>query len=129
MARGMTPSAIVISYFSLPTCLRAARPHRQASYFHTKPGSAPFLFVRLFICTGPTSITAIKTKKAIQGDGRLDEQIWQEAPQISSFTEQERDQGSPVSERTEVAVVYDKTNLYIGVWCYDSNTAGIIAQA
>ncbi len=37
-------------------------------------------------------------------------------------------EGQAASERTEVAILYDKENLYIGVWCYDNEPDKIIAQ-
>lgn len=64
----------------------------------------------------------------IEVDGMLDEKVWQVAPKANHFTQRELFIGQPVTERTEVAIVYDAENLYVGVWCYDSNAKGIRAK-
>ena len=66
---------------------------------------------------------------AIRLDGRLDEPAWQGAVRISNFTQRELDFGSPVSERTEVAVLIDRDALYVGFWGWDSDAEGIRASA
>ncbi len=68
------------------------------------------------------------TKSAIAIDGNLSEASWQQATHIQHFTQRELDFGKPVSEKTEVAVLYDKNNLYIGVWCYQKEPSGIVAK-
>lgn len=60
-------------------------------------------------------------------DGVLDEEIWQRAPVIDRFTQQEPKQGEPATERTEVRLLYDEHNLYIGVHAFDSKAEGILA--
>ncbi|MDA0327687.1 MAG: carbohydrate binding family 9 domain-containing protein [Gemmatimonadetes bacterium] len=59
-------------------------------------------------------------------DGRVDEAVWAEATAISDFTQQEPVEGAQPSERTEIRVVYDDDNLYIGAIIYD-DPAGILA--
>jgi hypothetical protein len=65
---------------------------------------------------------------AIKLDGVLDEADWAKAPRISNFTQRELNENMPVTEKTEVAVLYTATEMYIGVWCYDSEPDKIIAQ-
>lgn len=76
----------------------------------------------------PNVITASSITQSIQLDGDLTESDWQQAIRISNFTQRELLEGQPGSERTEVAIMYDKNNLYIGVWCYDSEPDKIEAQ-
>jgi hypothetical protein len=76
----------------------------------------------------PNTIQASFISNPIQLDGQLDEPEWQSANRISNFTQRELNFGESVSERTEVAVLYDKEKLYIGVWCYDRNPSAIIAK-
>ena len=66
----------------------------------------------------PDVVQAIKFDGKIKFDGVLDDSIWQIAPKVSNFTQRELDYGKPVSEKTEVAVAYDKNQLYFAVWCY-----------
>ncbi|HHJ53261.1 MAG TPA: hypothetical protein ENJ89_08725, partial [Caldithrix abyssi] len=76
----------------------------------------------------PNTIRAFYTDRPVKLDGRLSESAWQQAQHISNFTQRELNEGQPATERTEVAVIYDHKNLYIGVWCYDSDVSGLVAQ-
>ncbi|MFN3529893.1 MAG: DUF5916 domain-containing protein [Bacteroidia bacterium] len=78
--------------------------------------------------TDASKLRAVYTPEAPLIDGKLDEAAWQQAPRISNFTQRELTLGAPVSERTEVAVLYDDQKLYIGVWCYDSRPDKLIAR-
>ncbi|MGI9626986.1 MAG: DUF5916 domain-containing protein, partial [Longimicrobiales bacterium] len=59
-------------------------------------------------------------------DGRIEEAVWQAAIPMSDFTQQEPVEGGQPSERTEIRVVFDEDNLYIGAIIYD-NPDGILA--
>lgn len=59
-------------------------------------------------------------------DGRLDDDSWAEAQILSGFTQREPTEGQPVSERTEVRIVYDEKALYIGAWLFDSDPASLV---
>ncbi len=76
----------------------------------------------------PFFLHAYRTNEKIKFDGKLTEPIWQKAQHISNFTQRELDYGKPATERTEVAVVYDKHGLYFGIWCYQKD-ARIIAKS
>jgi len=76
----------------------------------------------------PSTLQAYPLTEKIKIDGILNEQVWQQVKHISNFTQRELDYGKPITERTEVAVVYDKNNLYIGIWCYQKNTENIVAK-
>ena len=62
----------------------------------------------------------------IQLDGRIDEAAWESAIPITDFTQQEPVEGGTPSEATEIRVVYDEDNLYIGAIIYD-DPEGILA--
>jgi hypothetical protein len=76
----------------------------------------------------PDTLKAMKTGAAIKLDGVLDEPEWAKAPRISNFSQRELNENAPATERTEVAVLFTKTDLFIGVWCFDSEPDKIIAQ-
>ncbi|MEX2584090.1 MAG: DUF5916 domain-containing protein [Gemmatimonadota bacterium] len=63
--------------------------------------------------------TAVRTAESIQIDGRPDEAAWLSAPMISEFTQVEPNEWAPVSERTEMRILYDDYNIYIAGWLYD----------
>ena len=76
----------------------------------------------------PNEINAYKINSPVKLDAVLDEPCWIEAQKISNFTQRELHNGEPVTERTEVAIVYTQETMYIGVWCYESDVKGIIAK-
>jgi hypothetical protein len=74
------------------------------------------------------SVNALPTTASIELDGKLNEDAWKNAERIDQFTQRELVLGEPASERTEVAILYDEENLYIGVWAYDSQPGKIVAK-
>ena len=77
---------------------------------------------------GNDSIIAFPVSESIKLDGLLDEAAWKMTPHITSFTQREPDFGRPGTERTEVAVLYNKSALYIGIWCYQKNVNKVRAK-
>ena len=65
-----------------------------------------------------TTARRIDTKLVI--DGELDEAEWDLAEPIRDFVQQDPSPGEPVSELTEVRILYDDDFLYVGVYCFDS---------
>lgn len=65
-------------------------------------------------------VIAIPTAERIEVDGELNEGIWQNALPATDFVQTEPYPGKPATERTEVRVVYDADNLYVGAFCFDS---------
>ena len=76
----------------------------------------------------PNTIRALKVTKKIVFDGNPSDSIWQSAHRISNFTQREPDFGKPATQKTETAVLFDKNNLYIGVWCYQNKDNVIISK-
>ncbi|MBI2402057.1 MAG: carbohydrate binding family 9 domain-containing protein [Gemmatimonadetes bacterium] len=60
-------------------------------------------------------------------DGVLDEAVWQTAAVIDQFIQQEPAEGAPATEQTEVRVLYDRRNLYVGVRAFSSAPGRVIA--
>ena len=75
-------------------------------------------------------ITAIYIEeKLIVIDGELDEPEWNRAGLAKDFIESDPYFGNPASELTEVRLLYDRQNLYVGVYCFDSEgEKGVIVQ-
>ncbi|HEX8030931.1 MAG TPA: DUF5916 domain-containing protein [Vicinamibacterales bacterium] len=61
-------------------------------------------------------------------DGQLNEEAWSLAPVQGNFIQREPDYGSPSSQKTEFRVLYDDKTLYIGVWVWDTDPAGIMGS-
>jgi uncharacterized protein DUF5916/cellulose/xylan binding protein with CBM9 domain len=70
--------------------------------------------------------TAKFTDQKITIDGKLDEPAWQTAEVSVGFTQQDPTEGVPSTQLTEVRILYDKNNLYFGIFCHDTDPAGII---
>ncbi len=56
----------------------------------------------------------------------LHDPIWQQSAAIGGFLQYQPNEGQPVSEQTEVRMMFTKDTLYIGVICYDREPDGII---
>jgi len=76
----------------------------------------------------PDTIQAVFINDQIKLDGNLNEAVWQTAPRTSNFTQRELTEGQPATKKTQVAILYDKKALYIGIWCFDSEPDKIIAS-
>ena len=73
-------------------------------------------------------IKPLLTREAIEIDGHLNEEAWSQTQMIDDFTQQSPDEGQPITERTEVRMLYDTEKLYIGFECYDSQPDKIVAN-
>jgi len=71
-------------------------------------------------------VTAITSEIVI--DGSLDEAPWIQAPKIGDLVQRIPEAGAMPTEKTEVTLLYDKDNLYIGVMCYDSEPQRVLAS-
>ncbi len=58
----------------------------------------------------------------------LGDPAWAQATPITGFTQEQPNEGQPVSERTEVRVIFTNDTLYIGAVMYDSDPSGIIVS-
>lgn len=61
-------------------------------------------------------------------DGSLDEAAWRNAPTIGTLVQRIPTAGAQPDERTDVKLIHDRDNLYIGVMCYDSEPNRILAS-
>jgi hypothetical protein len=77
--------------------------------------------------TGETAKAVIsRSASQITIDGVLDEPDWEAAKPIGEIRQREPLEGEKASEPTEVKLLYDSQNLYIGVMCFDSDPTHII---
>src|SRR5262245_46836430 len=73
-------------------------------------------------------LTALRTTGPIVIDGVLEEHDWAEAPVARGFIQNEPREGEPATEDTEVRMLYDSANLYVGVFAHDKDPNGIIVN-
>ena len=65
------------------------------------------------------TLQALPLQGDLDLDGRILEELWFSAVPITDFTQQEPVEGGVPSEETEIRVLFDEDNLYIGVIIYD----------
>jgi hypothetical protein len=91
-----------------PPAISQVTPSDSASMGLIDPDLAPRPSASATRATGPVSI-----------DGVLDDATWSAAAVISEFWQQKPFTGAPATERTEVRILYDDQNLYIGAELHD----------
>lgn len=103
----------------LAGALLPASPSLAQMQFH--PGTTPE--------GGPPTATAMKVKERPVLDGDvLGDSVWHQAPAVTSFWQEQPNEGQPASERTEVRIIYTDDTLYVGVVCFDREPDGIIVS-
>ena len=73
-------------------------------------------------------IPAVRVTDALKIDGLLDESAWSLAQPATDFLQEQPHEGEPASEKTDVRVLFDDKNLYIGIHAFDSDPAQVNAR-
>ena len=73
-------------------------------------------------------LQALRITEAIKLDGVLDEAVWQQAPVATQFIQYRPAPGLPEKHPTEVRILYDDANLYIGAVMHDVSADSIPRQ-
>jgi hypothetical protein len=77
----------------------------------------------------PTAVVLrLNPEESIAVDGALDEPSWERAEPIADFKQSEPQNGKPPTERTEIRILFNADNLYIGARFFDSNPVGILGN-
>jgi len=77
---------------------------------------------------GNRYINIEQVQSEISIDGSLDDEDWVNATFQKHFLQREPAYGEETSEETQVALLRDEDNLYLGVKCFDSSSPDIIAN-
>ena len=97
------------------------------------PGLAPLYAQQVStsepIPEGRHAIAAVRISTPVRLDGVLDDDAWQRVEPAGGFVQWEPYEGEAATERTDIRVLYDSENLYIGVQCYDSDPGGVLANS
>lgn len=75
-----------------------------------------------------SSIIVIRVDTPPVIDGKLDDEVWKQAPPSGPLTQFDPQQGIPMPQRTEFRFLHDDDHLYLGVWCFDTEPDKIIAR-
>jgi hypothetical protein len=71
---------------------------------------------------------AHRTFGSIEIDGDFNEPDWQDAKPVGQFTQVEPDAGKPMTQPTEVRILYNQKNIYFGFTCFDSDISRLVAN-
>jgi hypothetical protein len=66
------------------------------------------------------SYQAVRAAQAPALDGDLSDPAWQNAPEITGFTQRDPNEGQPATQQTRVKVVYDDEAIYFGLLMEDA---------
>jgi hypothetical protein len=77
---------------------------------------------------GRVTIRAVRLTEPLVVDGHLEDPIYSRVPAIGDFVQQEPHEGEPATERTELWIFFDATNIYFAVRCLDDQPDRIIAN-
>ena len=73
-------------------------------------------------------VTAVFAEEAPYIDGNLDDEVWEDIPPITTFTQVWPNDGAPATEDSEVKIAYDRDHLYFAFRFYDDNPELIRAK-
>ena len=77
---------------------------------------------------GRATIRAVRLTEPLEIDGNLDESVYREVRSASGFIQVEPDEGAPATNQTEVWLLFDDTNIYVTVKCWESNPERVVAN-
>lgn len=100
-----------------------------------------WLVLIVFLCLGPApavanaqaptnsrQLRALAITEPVVVDGVLKEVVWSQAEVARDFTQQQPDEGTPATDRTEIRVLYDTEALYVGGTFFDTNPRRAISN-
>ncbi|WP_089331898.1 DUF5916 domain-containing protein [Hymenobacter mucosus] len=73
-------------------------------------------------------LQALRITELVKLDGQLDEAVWQQAPIATDFIQNRPNPGIPEKQKTEVRVLYDDANIYIGAVLHDVSPDSIMRE-
>ena len=95
-----------------PTVLPSEIPPQSQGAFHGKP-----------------SLRAVYVEEGPKLDGHLDDEVWKRAMPAGDLVQTFPDDNTSGSQPTEFRILYDKENLYLGVWCFQEDPRDVTANA
>ncbi|MDE0016180.1 MAG: DUF5916 domain-containing protein [Candidatus Poribacteria bacterium] len=87
-----------------------------------------FIGVGVHAETEALQAEAYRTYESVEIDGELTEADWQNATSIRQFIQFEPDAGAPLTEATEVRILYDDKYIYFGFVCSEPDRSKIVAN-
>ena len=69
---------------------------------------------------GRATVRAVRVTEPLDLNGHLDEAIYRQVPPFGGFIQQVPDEGAPATERTEMWILFDHEDIYVGARLWDS---------
>ena len=77
---------------------------------------------------GHVTVRATRITEAVTLDGALDEGLYTRIRPIDGFLQQEPHEGQPATQKTEVWLLYDDSNIYVTARCWSTDPSRIVAN-
>jgi hypothetical protein len=77
---------------------------------------------------GRATLRAVRLSEPLHVDGRLEERVYLDVPAVSGFIQQEPNEGSLETEKTEIWVFFDGVNVFFAARLWDSEPGRMIAN-
>jgi hypothetical protein len=128
----MTKTALAAALLvSIPSAAAWAAPQNggpalPAAFIGPPPPALPETIARDE--QGRITIRAVRVSTRISVDGQIDEAIYNSAHPFSDFIQMEPNGGQPASEKTEVWLLYDASNVYVTMRAWESQPDRMIAN-
>jgi hypothetical protein len=88
-----------------------------------------FAFISPQVCAEAVrTLRAVRCEEPPVINGKLDEEAWSRAPVLNQLTTVQPSVGNPLSERTEVRVMYDDKAIYLGVRAHHRDPSAIMSK-
>ena len=88
------------------------------------------VYLNTYFVFSQKTLDALRVYSKVTIDGELSEEEWNTAKIASDFIQSSPNVGNPASQKTEVRILYDDFNIYIGAKCYDdmSKVSHVLSQ-
>lgn len=91
-----------------------------------------FILIAAAVLSSPvlaSQLKAVRVDKGPRIDGFLSDPVWQSADAFTAFRMAEPEPNQDPTEKTELRILFDDSNLYVDVFCYDGEPARIAANS
>ena len=78
--------------------------------------------------SGRVTVRAVRLTTPLSVDGQLDERVYIDTLSISDFIQNDPAEGEPATEKTEVWLFFDQTNVYVVARCWESRPDRLMAS-
>ena len=78
---------------------------------------------------GKPSLRAVYVEEGPKLDGHLDDEVWKRAIPAGDLVQTFPENNTSGTQPTELRILYDKENLYVGIWCFQEKPNDVTANA